>query len=68
MTGRTAILQLRLVTAVLERERLRGHQPEGLRERAAFLIDQAAAVLDGSTDGHDALGRARRELALIPGS
>ncbi len=64
MTGRQAALQLRMVSAVLSQERMRGRGPRGLRERADMLIEQAVPSLDGSVDGVDALAHAQRELAL----
>jgi hypothetical protein len=63
MTGRHAVLQLRIVSVVLRHERMRGRRPEGLRERASLLIEQAAADLDGTADGPAALAEAREELA-----
>jgi hypothetical protein len=65
MTGRQAILQLRFVSAVLRHERMHGRHPDGLRNRAGLLIDQAVADLDGSDGGPAALAEARQELALI---
>ena len=64
MTGKQAVLQLRMVTAVLKQERMHGRSPEGLPERATMLIDQAARSLDGSDAGVGALAQAKRELAL----
>ncbi|HEX7172590.1 MAG TPA: hypothetical protein VF365_08285 [Candidatus Limnocylindria bacterium] len=65
MTGRNALLQLRIVGIVLKHERMQGRRPGGLRERASVLIEQAAEFLDGENDGRDALEQARRELALL---
>ena len=64
MTGRQAVLQLRMVAAVLSHERRRGRHPEGLPIRAGMLVEQAAAFLDGSVDATEALASAQRELAL----
>ena len=64
MTGKQAALQLRMVSAVLHQEGMRGRSPRGLSERANMLIEQAAQSLDGSVDGADALAHAQRELAL----
>lgn len=63
MTGRHAVLQLRIVSVVLRHERTHGRRPDGLRERAGLLIEQAAANLDGTADGPAALAEARQELS-----
>ncbi len=63
MTGRHAVLQLRIVSVVLRHERRHGRLPDGLRERAGLLIEQAAADLNGTADGPAALAEARDELA-----
>jgi hypothetical protein len=65
MTGRQAVLQLQFVSAVLRHERMHGRHPDGLRNRARLLIDQAVADLDGLDGGQAALADARRELALM---
>jgi hypothetical protein len=65
MNVNRAVLQLRLVSAVLRYERLHERANERLAERGELLMQHAAESLNGSAEGAKALAEAQHELDLF---
>jgi RNA polymerase-interacting CarD/CdnL/TRCF family regulator len=61
---RQAVLQLRLVRAVVRAERQRGTPPQDLLDRAAQIVEQTAVAIEGETDTElaDLLSTTREEV------